>query len=67
MKADIEIGNHGSIVILNALSDQAIDWMEEHLDPEVQRWGRNGYVIEPRYVEDIIVGAIEAGLTLEEL
>jgi hypothetical protein len=62
MHPDIRINNHGSIVILTGVSDAGIDWLEASLDPDAQRWGVNGWVVEPRYVDDILDGAHDDGL-----
>lgn len=59
---DIRITNHGSIVILHAISEAAREWLDENLAGDVQTWGPTGYVVEPRYVDPIIDGAIADGL-----
>lgn len=59
---DIRITNHGSIVILHAISEAAREWLDENLAGDVQTWGSTGYVVEPRYVDPIIDGAIADGL-----
>lgn len=58
---DFNLNNHGSIVILNALTPAATDWAENHLPEDALRWG-NGYVIEPRYLAPILDGILEDGL-----
>lgn len=62
MSADFTVFDHGSIVILNALTEQAQAWVDEHLPEDRLTWGVNGVVIEPRYVDAIIEGIIDAGL-----
>lgn len=37
---DIRIANHGSIVILHAISEAAREWLDANLDVDVQTWGR---------------------------
>lgn len=59
--ADIRVHDHGSIVIITGASVAGIEWLEEHIDPDAQRWG-NGFVAEPRYVAPIIEDAIGDGL-----
>ena len=50
---DFFINNHGSIVSLHAMNDDAEKWIEEYID--VPDWESSSAVhIEPRYVEDII-------------
>ena len=60
---DISVINHGSIVILQPLSEAARGWFDEHI-PDDALWFAGGLVVEPRYVEDILVGASEDGLVL---
>ncbi|HEX7013600.1 MAG TPA: hypothetical protein VF161_12670 [Steroidobacteraceae bacterium] len=61
---DIRITNHGSIVILHAISEAAREWLDANLADDVQTWGPTGYVVEPRYVDPIIEGAIADGLEI---
>jgi hypothetical protein len=61
---DFNVQNEGSIFILNALTPRASLWCAEHLPHDATRWG-NGYVIEPRYIEPIVDGIVDDGLTIE--
>lgn len=64
---DFSIENHGSVCILVPISEPAQGWVEEHIlveGNEVQRWGKNGIVIEPRYVGAIVEGFQSEGLTV---
>jgi hypothetical protein len=63
--ADFAVQNEGSIFILYALSAAAKEWADEHIG-HAQRWGVNGYVIEHRYVLDIVDGIQNDGLTFEK-
>lgn len=60
--ADFDYADHGSIHTLIALSPAALAWREEHL-PEESFHGDAVY-IETRYVEDILIGALDDGLTI---
>lgn len=60
---DIEVNDHGSIFILNPVTPEAGAWFEENVAQDGQRWG-GGYVVEPRYVDDILDGAEAEGLTI---
>lgn len=62
MTADFDLTNHGSIVLLKPMSQEAHDWALNHLPEDAQMFG-NAYVIEPRYVDDIVAGFTEEGLT----
>ena len=59
---DFTVADHGSVVILHALSDAAQQWVEQHISDDALTWGTNGTVIEPRYVSDIVTAMIHDGL-----
>lgn len=63
-KPDFRVDNHGSIVILWADSEAAQEWVAEHIPEDAQSWGRNGTVVEPRYIGDIIDGIQADGLNV---
>lgn len=60
---DISVRNEGTILLLRGESDAGRTWLDESLDPEAQRWG-SAYVVEHRYVYDIIDGALGDGLAV---
>jgi hypothetical protein len=64
--ADFEVQDEGTIVLLKPVSDEAKEWGESHIDQEAERWGV-AYVIEPRYLADIIEGIVNHGLTVESV
>jgi hypothetical protein len=63
---DIHVEIHGSIVLLRPATAAGREWLEAKCD-------RSGYqpfvggtlLCEPRYVEPIVVGAVDAGLVVE--
>ena len=59
---DIRFTDHGSLAVAVGVSVKGEEWLAAHLDPNGQRWGKNGYVIEPPYVQDIVYGAQDDGL-----
>lgn len=61
--ADFLVNNQGSIVILTPTSEQAVEWCNNHLPEDAQRWGPNGYVVEPRYIQPIIDGLEAEGFS----
>jgi hypothetical protein len=63
MDTDFTFSNHGSICILTPVTEAARAWRADHLPEDAQMWG-GGVVIEPRYVNDIIDGISEAGLSV---
>ena len=60
---DFEIIDHGSIVMLSPITNDAQDWCDEHL-PEDAQWMGGACAIESRYVNDIISGIVDDGLTV---
>ncbi len=61
---DFLLVNHRSVSILTPLNCEAQRWVDEHLPSDALTWGRNGVVIEPRYVSDIVEGILGDGLSL---
>ncbi len=65
---DIEFASHGSIVVLSGVSEYGKGWLEGRVVGEdTQYWGKDGIVVEPRYVDAIIEGARADGLEVEEV
>jgi len=58
---DISVANHGSILIFTPTSDAGREWVSQHLPDDAMRWA-GGIVVEPRYAQDIVDGAINDGL-----
>jgi hypothetical protein len=61
--SDFLLANHGSVLILHPLTDDAREWVGENIPDDAMSWGR-GVVIEPRYWEPIEHGILDAGLTI---
>jgi hypothetical protein len=57
---DIQVENHGSLFLLRPVSAEGREWLDEHVAWE-QSFG-DAIVVEPRYVRDIVQGAIDDGL-----
>lgn len=60
---DFNLTDHGSIVVLRPMNDEAREWIDFNVDPDAQWFGR-GVVIEHRYVNDIVEGIVSDGLTI---
>ena len=54
------VEDHGSIVLVRPLTGDVHDWLVEHTDDEAQ-WFGNALVVEPRYVEPLVLGMLEEG------
>ena len=50
---DFRLCDHGSVVILTPVTDDAKEYASDMLPEDTQRWA-GGYVIEPRYADDVI-------------
>jgi len=61
MMADVNIENHGSLVLLRPLTEAASDWLDENISEDAQHFG-GAVVVEPRYVEAIVEGMQNDGL-----
>lgn len=64
--ADLVVTGWGeSVVLLRAQTPAGEDWIDEHLPPresvDVTIWG-DAFVVEPRYLQPIIDGAVADGL-----
>jgi hypothetical protein len=60
---DIRGENHGSLYLLQPLTEQASDWLHQHVAENAQ-WFAWALVVEHRYISDIVRGAIAEGLTV---
>lgn len=60
---DIQINDHGSILIFVPRTEVGMEWLNDHT-PGAMRWA-GGIVVEPRYAADIVNGAIDDGLQVE--
>lgn len=55
----LEVNNYGSLVIVNPLDADALEWLESHTDGQ---WWAGGLVVEPRYLDALLEEAINEGL-----
>ena len=60
---DFSLYDSGSILLLTPMSDEAKDWVKEHLPEDIRTFGR-GFAVEPRYMNDIMDGLTSEGLTI---
>lgn len=58
---DFSVGSCGSICLLVPHTIAAREWIAKHIPEDARRWG-GGTVIEPRYMDDILIGIEEDGL-----
>ena len=61
-RADFLLADHGSIFLLEPITDAARAWVEEHLPlEEVTRWGPS-IVVEHRHIRDLVFVIVADGL-----
>jgi hypothetical protein len=61
---DFIISNHGTVVLLIAITQQARDWADAHLQLEEWQEGHRTIAVEPRYISDIARGIVDEGLSI---
>ena len=60
---DVVVDWHGSIVIVRPKTPEARAWIGQHVSDDCQYWC-GGVVVEPRYLDDLVVGMQADGLTV---
>lgn len=61
---DVRIENHGSLYLLRPLTAAARSWFNDFLPVDAPRFGA-AYVVEPRYVGDILLGVRGDGMVAQ--
>lgn len=63
MAADVIVRDEGSIVALIAQNYETRQWLSDHIDTDTsyQPWMPGTVFVEPRYVDDILHGLLDAG------
>ncbi|WP_170426897.1 hypothetical protein [Ruegeria arenilitoris] len=59
---DFEIGNHGSVILFDAKSERAKEWVAEHLPYSALTFAGR-YAVEARFAGPVIDGLVGDGLT----
>jgi hypothetical protein len=66
MAPDITVHDHGSVILLRAISPVGKAWIGEHVDRgEFQPFPAGTRLVEPRYIGAIIQGTTTAGIGVE--
>jgi hypothetical protein len=60
---DYHVTNHGTIVTITPLTQDAADWIDENVATEDWQWMGGALAIEPRYAGELLYGMQEDGLT----
>lgn len=61
---DATVEGHGTIYLVRPVSEAAVQWINEHVDTDAQRWG-TAIAVEHRYIRDIVDGMLADGLNVE--
>ncbi len=54
---DFYVQDEGYIKVLHPTNAKGLNWCYAHLPEDCPRWGLNGYVVEPHYIDDVVAGA----------
>ena len=55
-KPDVEVNNHGSLVLLTPRTERASHWIRDHVHTEPYNWLGHSLAVEHRYADAIIKG-----------
>lgn len=61
---DLRVLDEGTIFIVTPETQKGRDWVKEHLSHADLIWGRDGVVVEHRFIADIVNGAQSDELTV---
>ncbi len=64
VKPDLLLENHFSLILIRPVSESGQRWLDENVGDENTLTFGGAIVCEPRYVEAIAHGAVEAGLVV---
>lgn len=65
MKADVQVLNGGSVVMVKPVTQAAQEWVDEHVVLEDWQWMGGAFAVEPRYLDNLLVGMEIDGLTVQ--
>lgn len=63
--ADFRFGCHGSVVMIEPVSDEAKAWVDEKVAIESWQWMGKAFAAEPRMAADLADAIAEEGLEVE--
>jgi hypothetical protein len=64
-KLDVAVENHGSVVMVNPITRDAVEWVSENVAVESWAWLGRSFAVDPRYVDDLISGMVDFGLVVK--
>jgi hypothetical protein len=60
---DLLVRNEGSLFLLAPITPAGRAWIDDNIPDDAQTWG-DTIVVEPRYIQTIVTGAIADGLNV---
>lgn len=64
---DVYVANHGSVVMVEPRSEDAKEWVEENVPLEDWQWMGRSFAVEPRMLDDLVMGMREEGFRVVSL
>lgn len=61
---DITVYVDGNFAMLKALTEQGVSWIDDNLESESWQWLGNRLCVDHRYINAIIEGVINDGLSI---
>jgi hypothetical protein len=58
---DVTVENHGSLFLIDPLTEKASQWIDEHVHADAQYFGSK-LVVEHHYIENLVLGMVEDGI-----
>ena len=65
LRPDIAFENHGSIVLIRPLTAAGQSWLDQHVGDDETQYLGHAIAAEPRYCQDIFLGAQRDGLVVQ--
>jgi hypothetical protein len=65
MTTDVRIVDHGSIFIFELLTDEAREFVDDHVDPDASYFGEDRLVVERRFAGNLAQGLNDHGLEVK--
>ena len=61
---DVRVSGSGTMYLVTPLTEAAKEWVAEHVQLESWQWLGSGFGVEWRYVENLVEGMEDAGLSV---
>ncbi len=61
----VNLHNHGSIWLVEAMDPESLNWLEVNTDPDATWWTNCSLAVEPRYLGALVIGMENAGIQVD--